>query len=184
VIPKKSKWEVAREFAATQKESVREFAASVNRKSFFSFMDRRGSKSYESTNQTPSDSDGASSSSSSSSDSSLSSSDLDTSSSEDEDAAAPLPQSRNPRNVPVRNDLARSLVGNLVMTPSTRNLTMTDDLDDCENADDDPERKERIQNHQRQFTIAKKQHKVSIQSGLVLLISSLDSTISFAARST
>ncbi|KAL7507628.1 hypothetical protein ACHAXN_004774 [Cyclotella atomus] len=150
-IPKKSKLEMAKEFVATQNQSVRELAAST--RGLFSSMGRRGSKSYESTDQTPSDSDEASSSSSDPS-GSFNASDLDSSSSEDEDHATPLPQSRKPNMV--REDLARSLVGNLVMTPSTRNLLMTGGLDDGEV--EDSEQKESIKMHQRQFTIAKKQN--------------------------
>jgi hypothetical protein len=157
-IPKKSKLEMAKEFVATQNQSVRELAAST--RGLFSSMGRRGSKSYESTDQTPSDSDEASSSSSDPS-GSFNASDLDSSSSEDEDHATPLPQSRKPNMV--REDLARSLVGNLVMTPSTRNLLMTGGLDDGEV--EDSEQKESIKMHQRQFTIAKKQN--SVRCGII-----------------
>lgn len=110
------------------------------------------------------------------------------SSSSKDDEVAPLPQTRRPGrktksktaiNVPIKgatSQLARSLVGELVLTPSYRNLLL--ELDDSERSEggdgvDDSERynerMESVRKYQRQFTIAKKKTRVS--PGMVHVLS-------------
>ena len=182
-IPKKSKSEQLKDFARAKEEGAREYTASLIQsisetsqglygriKSTTVAESEPKSDSSEKSNTSSFRSD-FSSSSDSSSDS------MDPFDSEEDDVVFPLPQSlsnnqkndlksgQNALKFKKKMQLARSLVGNLVVTPSMKNILELENEDDDSEKDDEwqgNEARRSIKDFQKQFTIAKKDNRVRV----------------------
>ena len=183
-IPKKSKSEQLRDFARAKGEGAREYTTSLIQSISETSQGLYGRIKSNTVAKSESKSDSSEKSNTSSfrsdfsSSSSGSSGSMDPFDSEEDDVVFPLPQSlsnnqkndlkssgKNEQKIKHKMQLARSLVGNLVVTPSMKNiLEMENEVDDSEKDDEmegNEARKSR-RDSQKQFTIAKKDNRVCV----------------------
>lgn len=195
-MPKKTRFEKVKDFTSSQNKKVIGILASANnsvRSLVGAISEKRQSavdkkQAANANGDTPSDSDSIDNGSSHSK-SSFSSDYSDSSNSFDveklEKNASPLPQSQNQTRKGAfkqRTQLARSLVGELVITPSRSNILIEDSSDEKNDdgtkskmdiSDDDRETRQNYVSVQRQYTISKKKKRVRASLTLIIFIINL-----------